>query len=101
MDIEKNWEKILAYLNQERSLKLTKGSEFNAKSDVKNNEIMVVPKETGIARRISKLEWTRFVEKFNDVEKSGYDPMRPGHYAKISFNSSYLIAIVKASAEKN
>ncbi len=95
VDVEDGWEEITAFLSKKASFKLTRGSEFTAIADRSKDEIIITPKETGIARVIGKQEWNRFVEKFNEVVDSGYDPLRPGHYARISFNSSYLIAIVK------
>lgn len=98
METDKTWRKILTCTDKEKNIKLPRGGEFIAKSNVSDNEIIVTPKETGISRRISWLEWGRFVEKYNDVERSGYDPLRPGHYAKVSFNSSYIVAILKMCA---
>ncbi len=53
--------------------------------------------ESGNERRVSREEWNRLVDKFNSVEDSGYDPVRPGHYARLTFNSSYLVALIKAA----
>jgi hypothetical protein len=36
-------------------------------------------------------------DKFNSAENSGYDPLRPCHYTRLTFNSSYLVALVKAA----
>jgi len=95
LDVENNWKKVISNLSTETTFKLSKGSEFTAISDPVKNTITITPKQTGISRTIGKQEWTRFTEKFNEVIDSDYDPMRPGHYAKISFNASYLIAIIK------
>lgn len=95
MNSEKTWKKIITCLTQEKIIKLPKGGEFRARSNTSSNEISVTPIVTGISRRINLLQWERFVEKYNEVEASGYDPLRSGHYAKVSFNSSYIVAILK------
>ena len=69
--------------------------DFRAFFDTNNNYIEVIPTETGIPRRISKNEWDRFAIKYGEVKSNGYDPLRPGHYAQITHNSSYLVAILK------
>lgn len=98
METDETWKKILICTDPEIKMKLVRGGEFVAKSNVSDNEIIVTPKKSGISRRISWLEWSRFVEKYNEIERSGYDPLRPGHYAKVSFNSSYIVAILKMCA---
>ena len=95
MKIDETWRKIVTCIDKEKSITLPRGGKFIAKSNVSDNEIIVIPTKTGIPRRISYIEWSKFVEKFNEVEKSGYDPLRSGHYAKVSFNSSYIVAILK------
>lgn len=96
LDVENNWKKVISNLSTETTLKLPKGSEFTAISDSGKSIITITPKQSGISRIIGKKEWIRFAERFNEVIDSGYDPLRPGHYARISFNASYLIAIIKA-----
>jgi len=96
MNIEKKWEEIRDWLSKEKRINLPRGSEFEVSFDGKMNEIVIVPLQTGIPRRVGKEEWHRFGEKFNEVEENGYDPFRPGHYARVTFNSSYLVAILKA-----
>ena len=98
MDIDETWIRILKCIVKEKSMTLPRGSEFIAKSNIDDNEITIIPNKTGISQRISYIEWSKFVEKFNEVEKSGYDPLRSRHYAKVSFNSSYIIAILKVCA---
>ncbi len=91
----KGWKALQEWLVQEREVALPRGSLFKATYDRGAHEITIVPTRTGIERRVSSDEWNRFVNKFNSVEESGYDPMRPGHYARVTFNSSYLVALIR------
>lgn len=95
MDTERHWNEITEWLSEEKSIHLPRGKEFLASFNRNEKVIVVIPSETGIPRRIAKDEWKRFGEKFADVENRGYDPLKPGHYASITFNSSYLVAILK------
>jgi hypothetical protein len=97
MDIEKSWKDLTCWLSQEKKFSLPRGSDFSAKYVNKIDSIQIVPSETGIPRIISKNEWIKFCEKFQAIQKTKYDPLRPGHYAQISHNSSYLVAMVKAN----
>ena len=92
-----SWNELQTWLNRERTLSLPRGKPFRTWFDPSNDEIVCTPSETGIERRIGRAEWHRFVERFNEVEKSGYNPLRAGHYHRVSFNSSYLVAIAKVS----
>lgn len=95
METDRLWSGIAKWLSNEKTIHLPRGKPFVASFDKSDGVIIVTPSETGIPRRISKEEWNRFGEKFEDVEKRGYDPLKPGHYARITFNSSYLVAILK------
>lgn len=96
MDKDIYWERIKEALSSEIELSLPTGSPFKATYDSEYNQIVIVPIKTGIPRRINFTEWERFVNKYNDIENGPYNPLRPGHYAQVSFNSSYLIALVKS-----
>ena len=91
----KGWQALQEWLGREREVPLPRGSPFKAAYDQGAHEISIVPTRTGIERRVGKDEWNRFVNKFNSVEDSGYDPMQPGHYARVTFNSSYLVALIR------
>src|SRR5437660_1417230 len=71
---------------------------FRARFDTVASELVFVPSETGIERRVNAKEWQRFVARFNEVERAGYNPLRPGHYPKITFNSSYLVTIAESAS---
>ncbi len=95
MNTQRSWEALRRWLEREREISLARGRPFRVFLDSKRDELVIIPLESGIERHVGRGEWSRFVEKFNSVENSGYDPLRPGHYARVSFNSSYLVAIVK------
>ena len=99
MSTEIDWEYVTEWLSDEHLLELAKGSKFKAAFIEDANSIEIIPTKTGIPRRINERQWEIFVEKFRDVKKSGYDPYRPGHYAQISHNASYLVAILLAFEE--
>ncbi len=89
------WGEVTQWLAEKRRIGLPKGGDFEVSFDDDTNSIEIVPIETGIPRRVSREEWRRFVDRFNEVKKKGYDPLRPGHYADITHNSSYLVAVLK------
>lgn len=95
MNIDSLWNKIIGRLADEKELSLPRGKNFKASFDKEKQIITIVPTKTGIPRTITKEEWTRVGNKFNQVKKEGYEPLRPGHYARISHNSSYIVAILK------
>lgn len=95
MDIEELWNQVTKWLKEEKEIKLPKGEYFRVSFDANSKAIEIVPTKTGIPRRVKKEEWVRFGEKFNFVKEKGYDSFRPGHYAQITYNSSYLVAILK------
>jgi len=97
MDITETWKDLAKWLRQQRNISLPRGKDFCASYKSKIDSIEVIPSLTGIPRLISKNEWTRFCEKYNTVIKTKYNPLRPGHYAQISHNSSYIVAILKES----
>ncbi len=90
-----DWTLVKEFLSEPREIGLTRGLPFEASSNPNEDEVTIIPSQTGIERRIGRDEWERFVERFNQVEDSGFDPLRPGHYARVSFNSSYLVALVR------
>ena len=94
---EASWGRVQTWLVRERTLTLARGTEFRVRFDRNRNELVVIPSETGIERRAGRIEWQRFVERFNEVERAGYDPMKPGHYPRVTFNSSYLVAIARGA----
>lgn len=96
MSEEFDWDDLVEWLSDEHLLELAKGSKFKAAFIEGANAIEIVPTKTGIPRRINERQWDIFVDKFREVKKSGYDPYRPGHYAQISHNASYLVAILLA-----
>jgi len=95
MAYEESWEQVVKWLAKPREFSLARGMPFKASYNSKEKTINVVPTETGIVRTISIKEWETFIEKLNEVTSSGYDPWRPGHYSKVTYNSSYLVAILK------
>ena len=99
MDIEETWMEITEWLAKERVISLPKGNDFRALYKTENDVIEVIPTETGIPRQVSKKEWEKFGLKFNKVRENGYDPLKPGHYAQVTYNSSYLVAILKESSK--
>lgn len=74
---------------------------FRARFDREEDELAFTPSETGIERRVGREEWERFVARFNEIERSGYDPLRPGHYPRVTFNSSYLVAVTAGAGLNN
>jgi len=97
MNNDESWREINDWLLEERKIGLPKGEDFRATFNSAKQAIEIIPTKTGIPRRISKKEWNKFVTKFNKVKNNGYDPLRPGHYAQITHNSSYLVAILRES----
>lgn len=95
MSYEHSWEGVVRWLNEPKEFSLIRGKPFTAVYNQKEQAINVVPKETGIVRTISEKEWDTFIEKVNSVTIEGYDPWKPGHYSKVTYNSSYLVAILK------
>ena len=97
MDKNASWEKIRGSLLGEKDFKLQQGKPFKAIFDNEYNEIIIIPTETGIQRRIGMEEWDKFVDKFNEIESGPYGHLKfkPGHYSRITFNSSYLVTIAK------
>ena len=95
MNVDKLWNEIKLWLLDEKMIELQKGGKFKVIFDINSEIIEIIPIKSGISRRINKEEWIKFGNKFNSVKNEGYDPFRPGHYAKITFNSSYLVAIIK------
>ena len=102
MIFEKDWEEIADWLSEERSFSSKRGSKFHACFAKDAGEIVFIPLESGIERRVSRAEWGRFMQRYNKVKVAGYDPLRAGHYARITFNASYLVAILlEFETEKN
>lgn len=97
IDKSEGWKVLREWLKRRRKVSLPRGRPFQVGFEERRDEIIIVPAESGIERRVSRPEWDRFVDKFNSVEESRYDPLRPGHYARLTFNSSYLVALVKAA----
>jgi hypothetical protein len=95
LDVNRTWRLIQESLSKKKEFKLKSGSNFLAFFDFKTQEIVLIPLKTGIERRVNKSEWERFVKKYNTVVRDGYDPLKPGHYARITFNSSYLVVLVE------
>lgn len=95
MNIEKTWNEIIKWLSDEKIIGLPKGNKFKISFNKKKGLIQIIPLKTGIPRIITKKEWRRFGEKFNQVKSNGYDPLRPGHYSQITHNSSYIVALLK------
>ncbi len=95
MSFTEDWNEIAEWLSGQRSIELSKGGKFKARYIGEVNSIEIVPIKTGIPRRINENQWDIFIEKFKEVKRSGYDPYRPGHYAHISHNASYLVAILQ------
>jgi len=96
-----SWEQLTGWLNRERELTLSRGKPFLARFDRVANELTFTPSETGIERRVGREEWNRFVARFNEIERSGYDPLRPGHYPRVTFNSSYLVSVTTGAGLTN
>lgn len=95
MNPDEIWKDVTKWLSKERVVQLPRGKEFNAHFNKEKSLIEVVPSKTGVPRIVSYKEWIRFAEKFNVVKSNGYDPWKPGHYAMISYNSSYIVAILR------
>jgi len=89
------WERLQQWLQRERTMTLARGQSFRARFDRVEEQLVFVPSETGIERRVKWDEWERFAARFNEVEHAGYNALQPGHYPRITFNSSYLVAIVR------
>lgn len=99
MNIEESWDEIIDWLGVEKLIELPKGSEFRTAYIEDPESIEIVPLRTGIPRRITENQWDDFCNKFKEVKRNGYDPYRPGHYAQISHNASYLVAILREFEE--
>ena len=94
MIFEKDWEELTAWLIDERGFISKRGSKFHAQYDKETNELVFIPLESGIERRFSRTEWLRFLQKYNKVKVAGYDPLRAGHYARVTFNASYIVTVL-------
>ena len=97
MEAEVSWMRLQEWLGRVRQVSLPRGRPFRASFDQTYGEIVVEPSETGIPRRIRRRTWGEFVDRFNQVEVSGRDPLRPGHYVRTTHNSSYLVALTIAA----
>jgi len=95
MDPVQSWNSVIDWIQSGRTLSLPRGKEFKVTYNQQNRIIEIVPTQTGIPRWVGEKEWALFINKFNEVIDKGYDPWKPGHYARISYNSSYLVAILK------
>ena len=95
LDASNSWTELGRQLRTARQVPLPRGEPFKASYDPARNEVALVPSQTGIERHVTWEEFQRFAAKHNQVEESGYDPMRPGHYQRITYNASYLVALVR------
>ncbi len=95
------WEKIKRWGQHRHRITLPRGSSFDVQFDPKRDEVEVTPLQTGIPRRIGRKEFDKLVKRFNEVTAAGYEPFRPGHYARESHNSSYFVAILKEIGHAN
>lgn len=96
MDIEKIWVEITEWLSESKTIGLPRGQDFNASFNSDLNAIEIIPSKTGIPRVVNRDEWIKFGEKYNSVVEAGYEPLRPGHYARVTYNSSYIVGIVRS-----
>ena len=95
MDPERSWLEVIEWLGTPREIRLPRGRPFHVRYDPEEGKVIVTPSLTGIERRIGREYWERYVNRFNEVERSGYDQFRPGHYAAITHNSSYMVALTR------
>jgi hypothetical protein len=92
---ESSWLELIEWLRTAREIHLPRGKPFRVRYNPEEGKVIVTPSLTGIERRIGREYWERYVNRFNEIERTEYDPFRPGHYAAITHNSSYMVALTR------
>lgn len=72
----------------------TKARKAGFRVKVDANELYIIPESTGKPRRVNRKGIVALLEEY---ERSGID--RPGHYSDLTFDASYLLAILTHSGE--
>jgi hypothetical protein len=78
--------------HQGRTLETVTGKRFRLGSYL--DSIVFVPESTGLGRSEGRKGHERFVARYNEIGS-----LRPGDYAGVSRDASYLVALVAAAAE--
>jgi hypothetical protein len=78
--------------NQGRTLETVTGKPFRVSAY--RDSVVFVPESTGLGRSEGRKGQERFVARYNETGS-----LRPGDYAGVSRDASYLVALVAAAAE--
>lgn len=79
--------------NEGRTLETVTGKRFRLGSYLES--IVFVPESTGLGRSEGRNGQERFVARYNETGS-----LRPGDYAGVSRDASYLVALIAAAAEE-
>jgi hypothetical protein len=85
------YDELLAFAreNRGRTLETVTGRPFRVSTYL--DSIVFVPESTGIGRSDGRKAQERFVSRYSEIHS-----MRPGDYADVSRNASYLLALTHA-----
>jgi hypothetical protein len=88
------YEELLAFArrNEGRTLETVTGRRFRLGSYL--DSIVFVPESTGLGRTEGRRSAERFVARYNETGS-----LRPGDYAGISRDASYLVSLIAAAAD--
>ncbi len=89
------YEELLAFArrNEARTLETLTGKRFRLGSYL--DSIVFVPESTALGRSEGRKGQERFVARYNETGS-----LRPGDYAGVSRDASYLVALVAAAADE-
>lgn len=89
MNFEIFW-KLIQNSNETELVPLSQKKPFSFKFDTSHNAVEIIP-NTKYPRSTQKITF----QLIWDMGKKSTTPFMPGQYAKITYNSSYLVAIMK------
>ena len=90
------YEELLAFARRHegRTLETVTGKPFRV--GIYLDSLVFVPESTGLGRTEGRKGAERFVARYNQIGS-----LRPGDYAGISRDASYLVALVEAAADED
>jgi hypothetical protein len=89
------YEELLDFARQHegRTLETVTGKAFRVATYL--DSLVFVPESTGLGRSDGRKAGEAFVARYNEVRS-----LRPGDYAGVTRNASYLVALVAAASEE-
>jgi hypothetical protein len=89
VNFETFW-KLLQNSNETELFTLSQKKPFSFKFDISHNVVEIIP-NTKFHRSTKKIQF----QIIWDLAKKSTTPFSPGQYGKITYNSSYLVGIMK------